>query len=133
MLFICVISLHDTLCVGWHNVGSEQILDSINNNATTLTQNFCFWNLYLVQLIEHTILRIPNFCLFTFWGFFQNKSFNQYKNTPKNVNMTHYIKKKNHSLCNTLNWGNWNSGFVILGVRWAERDIRSVTAKKCCI
>ena len=26
-------------------------------------------------------------------------------------------------LCNTLNWGNWNSGFLKLGVRWAERDI----------
>ena len=23
-----------------------------------------------------------------------------------------------------LNWENWNSGFVKLGVRWAERDIK---------
>ena len=27
------------------------------------------------------------------------------------------------TLCNTLNWGNWNSEFVKLDVRWAERDI----------
>ena len=26
-------------------------------------------------------------------------------------------------LCNTLNWGNWNLGFVKLVVWWAERDI----------
>ena len=40
---------------------------------------------------------------------------------PKNANITQYTKKKKR-LCNTLNWGNWNSGFVKLGVRWAERD-----------
>ena len=29
----------------------------------------------------------------------------------------------NTELCDeTLNWGNWNSGFVKLGVRWAEWD-----------
>ena len=39
-----------------------------------------------------------------------------------NANITCYIKKKK-PLCNTLNWGNWNSGFVKLGVWWAERDI----------
>ena len=33
-----------------------------------------------------------------------------------------YIKK-NQQLCNTLNWGNWNKGFVKLAVPWAERDI----------
>ena len=32
-----------------------------------------------------------------------------------------YIKKR-ETLCNNLNWGNWNSGFGKLGVRWAERD-----------
>ena len=61
------------------------------------------------------------FCLFTFWVFFPDKVLNYYQNTPKNVNITCYIKKKK-TLCNTLNWGNWNSGFVKLGVRWAERD-----------
>ena len=35
--------------------------------------------------------------------------------------MTCYIKKKN-TFCHTLNWGNWNSGFAKLGVRWAEQD-----------
>ena len=44
-----------------------------------------------------------------------------YQHTPKNANVTHYIKKK-RLLCNTLNQGNWNSGFVKLVVWWAERD-----------
>ena len=35
---------------------------------------------------------------------------------------THYIKNKK-PLCNTSNWGNWNSSFVKLGDRWAERGI----------
>ena len=35
--------------------------------------------------------------------------------------MTCYIKKKK-TLCNTLDWGNWYSGFVKLGVWWAEQD-----------
>ena len=52
---------------------------------------------------------------------FQIKVMNQYRYTPKNANITRYIKKKK-TLCNTLNWRNWNSGFVKLGVRWAERD-----------
>ena len=38
----------------------------------------------------------------------------------KNTNISDHSKKK--TLCNTLNWGNWNSGDVKLGVRWAERD-----------
>ena len=32
-------------------------------------------------------------------------------------------QKNIKALCNTLNWGNWDSGFGKLGVRWAERDI----------
>ena len=52
----------------------------------------------------------------------RSKVLNQYQNTPKNSNKTSYIKKKK-TLCNTLNWGNWNSGFVKLGVGWAERNI----------
>ena len=31
--------------------------------------------------------------------------------------------KKKKTLCNTLNWGDWNSGFVKLVVWWAEQDI----------
>ena len=30
--------------------------------------------------------------------------------------------KKKKTLSKTLNWGNWNSWFVKLGVRWAEQD-----------
>ena len=33
------------------------------------------------------------------------------------------LHQKIKSLCNTLNWGNWNSEFIKLVVRWAERDI----------
>ena len=51
---------------------------------------------------------------------------NYYQNTPKNANITRYIKKK-QTLCNTLNWGNWYLWFVKLGVRWAEQDIRQIT------
>ena len=39
----------------------------------------------------------------------------------KNANIS---KRKNtHTLFNNLNWENWNSGFIKLGVRWAEQDI----------
>ena len=55
-----------------------------------------------------------NFCLLTLLvNIGKIKVLNQDQNTSKNVNIT---------LCNILNWGNWNSGFVKLGVRWAERD-----------
>ena len=54
--------------------------------------------------------------------FFQINVLYWYQNTPKNANITLYIKKEK-PLCYTINWGNWNSGFVKLGVRWAERDI----------
>ena len=49
--------------------------------------------------------------------FFQIKALNQYQN----ANITHYIKKK-EPLCNTLDLGNWDSGFVKLGIPWAEWD-----------
>ena len=52
----------------------------------------------------------------------RSKVLNQYQNTPKNANITLYIKKNKKTLCNTLNRGNWNSGFVKLCVCWAERD-----------
>ena len=61
-------------------------------------------------------------CLFTFWLVFPDEILNQYQNTPQNANITRHIRKKK-PLCNTLNWGNWNSGFIKLGVQWAERDI----------
>ena len=41
---------------------------------------------------------------------------------PK-MQMERVTCNKIKTLCNTLNWGNWNSGFIKLGVRWAERDI----------
>ena len=41
--------------------------------------------------------------------------------------MAYYITlciKKIKTLCNTLDWGNWNSEFVKLLVWWVERDIK---------
>ena len=63
--------------------------------------------IYLVQLIDHPILRIPNifFVYILFEYFFPIKVLNQYQYTPKNTDMTRYIKKKK-TLCNSLNWGN---------------------------
>ena len=62
------------------------------------------------------------FVCLLFEYFVQIKVLNQLQKTSKNANVTHYIKKKKKTPCNTLDWGNWNSGFVKLGVRWAERD-----------
>ena len=51
---------------------------------------------YLVQLMEHPILWIPKILLVCFLSiFFQVKVLDWYKNTPKNANITRYIKKKN--------------------------------------
>ena len=73
----------------------------------------------------------PNFanpecfvCLL-FEYFFQIKVLNWYQNKPKNDSISRYIKKKK-PLCNNLNRGNWNSGFVKLGFWWAERDTELV-------
>ena len=55
------------------------------------------------------------FCLFTFWVFFPDKSF---KLISKYTQKCQYKK----TLCNTLNWGSWNSEFVKWGVHWAEWD-----------
>ena len=61
-----------------------------------------------------SVHRTPNFTipehiiwLFTFCVLFPDKSLNWYQITPKNANITHFIKKKK-PLCTTLNWGNWN-------------------------
>ena len=53
--------------------------------------------------------------------FFKIKVLNSYQNTLKNAIITRYVKKKK-LICNTLNWGSWNLGFVKLSARWAERD-----------
>ena len=59
-------------------------------------------NDYLVQLIEQSILRIPNILFVHFLSTF--KSFNLIsKYTQK---CQYNIKKKKKTLCNTLNWGN---------------------------
>ena len=40
------------------------------------------------------------------------------------------LYQKEKPLCNTLNWGNWNSGFVKLSDQWAERDKSSLFLMK---
>ena len=62
------------------------------------------------------------FVCLNFEYFFEIKFLNWYQNTPKNAKVTRYVKKKKKTLCNTLNWRNWNSGFVKLSVQWAEWD-----------
>ena len=68
-------------------------------------------NLYLVQLIEQPF---PNpkflqqfFCLLLEY-FYKLKVLNWYHNAPNNVNLTALYIKKIKTLCNTLNWWNWN-------------------------
>ena len=49
----------------------------------------------LVQLIEHPILRIPNILFgYLFEVFFQIEFLIYNQNSPKNANVTHYIKKE---------------------------------------
>ena len=67
---------------------------------------------------EHPILLNLNIL---FVSFFPNKSFELIsKCIQKCQNNSLYWKVK--TLCNTLNWGKWNSGFIKLGVRWADWD-----------
>ena len=64
------------------------------------------------------------FCLFTFWVFFPEKSFEFIsKYTQKCQYNSLHEKEKKKTLCNSLNWGNWILGFIKLDVRWAERGI----------
>ena len=79
----------------------------------------------ITSLISCSAHRTPNFTnpeyLFAYFLsiFFHIKFVNWYQNTPKNANITHYIKKKKH-----LKLGKLKSEFVKLGVWWAERDTR---------
>ena len=75
-----------------------------------------FIHTYLVQLIDHPILWIPNVLFVYFLIIFSDKSFKLISNYTQKCQYNLYIKKEK-PLCNTLNWGNWNSGFVKLGVR----------------
>ena len=63
------------------------------------------------------------FCLFTFWVLFQDKSFSLISKYIQKCQYNSLYQKKQKKLGNTFSWGNWNSGFVKLGVRWAERDV----------
>ena len=63
------------------------------------------------------------FCLFTFWVFFQDKSFKLIPKYTRNANITCYIKKEKKHFATLQFLGNWNLGFVKLGVRWAERNV----------
>ena len=59
--------------------------------------------------------KTPKFCLFTFWVFFPDKSFKFIFEIHPKMPITVILKRKKNTLCNTLNWGNWNSGFVKIG------------------
>ena len=61
--------------------------------------------MYLVQLNEHPILRIRNILFVYFSSIFsQIKVLNQYQNTPKNANVTCYIKKKKKHFATPWIW-----------------------------
>ena len=75
-----------------------------------------FGDRYLVQ----PILRIPNICLFTFWYLFPDKSFKLISKYIHPKMPIYLVILKRKTLCNTLNWGNWNSGLVKLRVRWGQ-------------
>ena len=86
------------------------------------------WSWRLISRSPHTnnqyesLVFATNFCLLTLLvNTGKIKVLNWDQNTSKNANITLYTKKIK-TLCNTLNWENRNSEFVILVVRWAERD-----------
>ena len=111
-----------------NNILNFEYIHSLNLNLNCRTELLHSPHLlYLVSFISFSssntqLYESRIFCLFTFWVFFPDKSFKLIsKYTQKCQYVTCYIKKKK-PLCNTLNWGNWNWGFVKLGVQWAERD-----------
>ena len=73
-----------------------------------------FWAIYLAQLIEHPILRIPN-SLFTFGVFFPDKSFRLISKYTKNDNITRYIKKKRKNTLQHLKLGILKFGIRKIG------------------
>ena len=81
---------------------------------------------YLFQLIEQPIPNSEfwqrNFCLFTFWVLLPGKSLRLMSQHIQKC-QNNSLQKKIKTLCNTLDWGNWNSEFGKLVVRWAEPDI----------
>ena len=60
--------------------------------------------------------------IFTFWVLLQGKSFKFISQYTQKCQYNS-LYKKYKTLCDTLNSGNWNLGFVKLVVRWAEQDI----------
>ena len=75
-------------------------------------------------------LRIPNisndFFVYLFFQWcYQVKVLNYITIQPKNANITLYIKKLK-TLCNTLNWGNWNSEFrkLVVPMSWMRYKSR---------
>ena len=62
---------------------------------------FCY--LHQLSRSAHRTPKFMNPKYFVFEYFFQIKVLNQYQNTPKNANITRYIKKEKNTLCN--NWG----------------------------
>ena len=98
------------------SIQKMQIHIQIDKNSWSkykVTFEFLHW-CDITRYLSHSAHQTPNYtnpehlvCLL-FEYFFQKKVIK--------------IHPKTHTLCNTLNWGNQNSGFVKLGVRWTEQD-----------
>ena len=88
------------------------------------------WKLlvYIVFTSYEQPIRISNFCNKFLFPFFVSKYWQDkcFKLRPKYMEKCQYIylhRKRIKTLCNTLNWGCWNSRFVKLVVLWVERYI----------
>ena len=103
---------------------------SIKSGMKLIVKEHCYFNIFSSAHRTSNYMSPKYFVCLLFEYFFQTKVINQYQNTPKNANITRHIKKKKQTLCNTLNLGNWNSGFQKFGVWWAQRDIKEESCLK---
>ena len=92
---ITLVTKHEKLSV-ITNISIPKFLLTVSRYLCKLRKT----NLGCCQILSRSAHRTPNFtnpeyfvCLL-FEYFFQIKVLNQYQNTPKSANITHYIKKK---------------------------------------
>ena len=92
---ITLVTKHEKLSV-ITNISIPKFLLTVSRYLCKLRKT----NLGCSQILSRSAHRTPNFtnpeyfvCLL-FEYFFQIKVLNQYQNTPKSANITHYIKKK---------------------------------------
>ena len=123
----------DTLRHSWARIVCFFPIIWLISYVKTCNKNFLFVNLIFMLFSLVTNISFGSsdtqfyesqiFCLFTFWVFCQIKVLNNVKIHPKMPKQLFVSNRKKKTLCYTLNRGKWNSGFVKLGVWWAERDI----------